>query len=531
MFLLRSFYAAPGRSAVTVGVFSRMWRNRIGFCLILAFGCVASQASAQDQSFDSGRVTIHGRVINALTQEPIGRALVYSSDKRFATLTDSEGYFELVVPGQSTSSQQADGGFFVGSLGVGLTGLSVNLFLRARKPGFLEGPDQQEWASASSGHEITIPLTPQALIKGRVSLSANEPAAGMEVQLFSRQVQDGIARWVPATATQTNSAGEFRLADLRPGTYKLFTRELMDLDPVSMPPGGQLYGYPPIYYPGVDDFAAASTIHLMAGQVFQTELSPVRQPYYRVSIPVLNSESSYSPNLTVSRHGHAGPGYSLGYNPEKHTIEGMLPSGNYLVQVADFGPNPAAGAVNITVAGRAVDGPGLVLIRNGSIRVNVTEEFTSADWQAHATWSDGTRTFALRGPRSYLNLIVEPTDDFIGLARGSIRPPRGPGDDGALRERGQHAARIALPAPLGSQRHRPRGAGAAPPGLGRRGARGEDPDALRVPRGSGARGSEAPHDSRKVGGACCTIFCFRWPSMPARSTSSGTSRSGRRGRS
>ncbi len=75
------------------------------------------------------------------------------------------------------------------------------------------------------------------------------------------------------------------------------------------------------------------------------------------------------------------------------------------------------------------------------------------------------------------------------------------------------------------------GAGAAPAGAGRGGARGEDPDALRVPRGDGPRGSETPDESRKVGGACSTTCWFRWPSSSAPSTSSGTSPSGRRGRS
>ena len=92
------------------------------------------------------------------------------------------------------------------------------------------------------------------------------------------------------------------------------------------------------------------------------------------------------------------------------------------------------------------------------------------------------------------------------------------------------AARVALPAPLGGERHRARGAGGAVAGAGGRGARGEDADALRVPRGGGPGGSEAPHDARKVGGTCCITSWFPWPSSSGRSTSSGTSPSGRRAR-
>jgi hypothetical protein len=38
--------------------------------------------------------------VNSLTREPIGRALVYTTDERFATLTDDHGRFELSIPGK-----------------------------------------------------------------------------------------------------------------------------------------------------------------------------------------------------------------------------------------------------------------------------------------------------------------------------------------------------------------------------------------------------------------------------------------------
>jgi len=74
-------------------------------------------------------------------------------------------------------------------------------------------------------------------------------------------------------AVATNSNGEFRFAELRPGTYKVLTREWMDNDPEASVPGGQLYGYPPVYYASASDFAAASTIQLTAGQTFQADMS------------------------------------------------------------------------------------------------------------------------------------------------------------------------------------------------------------------------------------------------------------------
>jgi len=41
---------------------------------------------------------IRGTVINNATHAAIGRALVYSTDNRFAKMTDDQGHFEFTVP-------------------------------------------------------------------------------------------------------------------------------------------------------------------------------------------------------------------------------------------------------------------------------------------------------------------------------------------------------------------------------------------------------------------------------------------------
>ena len=270
---------------------------------------------------------------------------------------------------------------------------------------------------------------PEALIKGRVNISATDAATGVTVQIFSRQVQEGVPRWMPGVSVRANSNGEFRFAELLPGAYKLATHELLDNDPVVTVPGGQPYGFPPIYYPGTTDFAAAGTIQLTAGQTFQAELSLVRQPYFPVRIPVANAEPNAGVNVTVSVQGHRGPGYSLGYNPQKQWIEGQLPNGSYLVGAASFGANSASGAVNIAVAGAPAEGPVMVLTRNSSISVRIREEFTATDWNGAGSWSDAKHTFSFHGPRAYLQIRVEPAEDFGPQRSESLRPPTRENDD------------------------------------------------------------------------------------------------------
>jgi hypothetical protein len=107
----------------------------------------------------------------------------------------------------------------------------------------------------------------------------------------------------------------------------------------------------------------------------------------------------------------------------------MLPNGVYSIEVASSQPNNAmTGLQTIAIKNGPVDGPGIILRPNGTIAVNVREEFTAADRASSPTVNYG-RGAGLSGPRRYLNVTLEPADDF-GMERSiSLRDPTGPGDD------------------------------------------------------------------------------------------------------
>ncbi len=360
-----------------------------------------------------------GTVVNAVTGAPVARALVVTLDNSYAMLTDGEGHFEFTLP--ATGSEG-------GSRIEGQHPTFAPLDLIARKPGFLDDPNRNR-PEATPGNEITIPLLPEAVIKGRVTTSDADPALGITVQLYSRQVQEGIFKWVQAGTALANSNGEFRLAELLPGSYKLLTNEWMDNDPATTVPGAQQYGFPPVYFPNVSDFAAAATIQLTAGQTVQADIPLSRQPYYAVRVPVANADLDNRMNITVSVQGHHGPGYSLGYNADKQRIEGLLPPGNYLVQASTFGPNPVFGAAPLSVAGAPAQGPGLTLTPTGSISVHVVEEFTADDSRGSQTWNLGGRSVRVQGPRLYLQISAESAEDFGQPGNSMLRPPTGANDD------------------------------------------------------------------------------------------------------
>jgi len=381
----------------------------------LSFASAYGQSSyTQSTETDQQKTTISGVVINSLTRAPIGRALVTSSDQRYAMLTDSTGHFEFDLKSNPGMPDQG-------------------VWLSARKPGFLD--EGQRTISAGPGQDVTIPLTPESLIVGRVTLSTGDAPTGLGVQLFFRQSIEGLPRWIPRGVAQPNSSGEFRFADLSPGSYKILTDEMLDRDPDSMIPGGPLYGYPPAYYSGASDFSSASTIELTAGQTVQADLSLTHQPYYSVNIPVIGEVNGPGMMINVSLQGHKGPGYSLGYNAGSHKIEGLLANGNYVVTATAQGERSFFGTVNIKVAGAPADGPAVNLIPNSSISFNVKEEFTDTTWRGSASWNVGGRTVPLTGPRMYLQgTSVESADDFGERVNSSIRPPLGPNDESLVIE-------------------------------------------------------------------------------------------------
>lgn len=392
--------------------------------LVLLAAASVSLAQTQALQPDDQPSTIRGTVVNSVTGAPIARALVFTPGNHIAMLTDGEGHFEFTLPKVANDYTSGPNG--------GQRHIFGPSALIARKPGFLENPTPHTPVEATPGTEVTLSLLPEALIKGRVVSSETDPAAGINVQLFSRQVQDGRPKWVPASSAQANSNGEFRFAELQPGTYKLMTHELLDNDPAIAVPGGQQYGFPPVYFPGASDYSAAGTIQLTAGQTVQADIPITHQPYFNVEIPVANPDPNTNLNVSVSVQGYSGSGYALGYNAQKQRIEGLLPNGKYLVEAT--AQNSGFGQVNLSVSGAPAQGPSLTLVPNSSIPVHVTEEFTASDWKAEGMWSDGKRSFPMPKLRLDLNVRAEAADDFAPQTGGNLRPPTGPNDDSMILE-------------------------------------------------------------------------------------------------
>jgi hypothetical protein len=388
-----------------------------------------AQSNQQSATPEKGPSSVRGTVLNRLTHEPIARALVYSQDQQYATMTDSIGHFEFkFLPRKPEPAQNLKAATNAGAIGpqnIPSSPYFLPTEFLARKPGFLQDPGTPYDArTGSDSPALTIYLDPESLIIGHVSIPGLEGYLRFDLQLYRRDISGGREHWNSVRAVTTWTDGEFRFFDLAAGTYKLVTEEQLDRDPLTAIPGGQLFGYPPVFFPGVSDFAAAGAIQLAAGATFQANVSPARRQYYPVKIPVANPALGQLTNIRVYPLGHPGPGYSLGYDSAEQLIQGSLPDGSYTLQAETQGQPGSAGILNFSVRGAPLDGPAFNLIPNASLLVNVREEFESAQSvfvEGTSETSPGSSNIeAIR--QVNLQVILTPIEEF-GLSRARSSEP------------------------------------------------------------------------------------------------------------
>ncbi len=272
----------------------------------------------------------------------------------YATMTNDRGEFEFAMTereSETNSPGVAGTGVVLRTGGPGARSSA----LQAKRPGFLDSRwTNERMVETSTG--VTIYLVPEAMIVGRVIVPGTDGEVRIRCELYQRQIREREEKWEPAGTFMTWANGEFRFSGLHAGTYRLITHEQMDQDSLAAGPGAEMFGYPPIYYPNTTDFSLASAITVKAGETAHANVTVERHAYYPVKIPVVNS-AMVPMQVTVYPMGHWGPGWALGYNPMERTIAGLLPDGNYTVELEAFaGTTGSTGITNFAVKGEPLEG-------------------------------------------------------------------------------------------------------------------------------------------------------------------------------
>jgi hypothetical protein len=297
---------------------------------------------------------VSGSVVNSVTGEPIGRALVRVIGQISRnTFTDQEGHFQF---------EEMPAGRFV---------------LMAQKPGYNNLNDD---SGAAIPHVMvgpgtgaqTIKLAPQSAIYGKVTDAAGQAIEHIPVRLTARALREGRVVWEPRGMQETDDDGHFRFANLMPGTYYLAMgpsntqRDL--LAPGEMPTSG----YPELYYPGVPELSGAAPLQVVPGQQMQADLSMSAVPVYRVSGNVVGQPRERAAAVMASTAAGEQTLISTASNPElgTFTLRG-LPAGSYVLKAVASGDEQQLTAEQKINVASNVDNVQLALAPAISIPVNV----------------------------------------------------------------------------------------------------------------------------------------------------------------
>lgn len=251
---------------------------------------------AHAQTPAPAKAVVEGDVINVTTGAPIGQARVrlnnLESDPLFAK-ADERGHFHFsgIEPGFYFLTARSPGFMATAGLTMGLTiplaGQRPQVMRErfplpagASPPTITTGPDGAPHCS------VKIPLVAYAVISGRLTDPYGVPLVGSNIQLLEK---------IPVTPAgqqnefqtkaqgRTDDKGEFRIANLEPGTYLLAASDQGGITTWEST-------YRTTYYPASIAMASAKPLVLAAGQRLRAEFKIVQQAGVQVAGRVIKPQ-------------------------------------------------------------------------------------------------------------------------------------------------------------------------------------------------------------------------------------------------
>ena len=172
----------------------------------------------------------------------------------------------IPVPGTSYNATADDTGkFVIENIAPGPT-----YRLTAQRIGFVNNAQGLPLAleSGTSLKGLSISMTPQGVVSGRIINAAGDPVLSATVSLMRRSYQQGVRALTVASNGLTNDKGEYRVANLPPGRYYLVASpRRVDQVTGSVPPGVSI----PVntYFPNGTDLQSAAPLDIAVGQELQ----------------------------------------------------------------------------------------------------------------------------------------------------------------------------------------------------------------------------------------------------------------------
>ena len=330
-------------------------------CSQAARGQLLSSLGTSSADTSSGQTaTLTGVVLNAITNQPISRALVRAGSQ--ALLTEHDGAFQFT---------EASG---------------YSEPIHVTKPGYYASLDsnasEKRLVFGSSTGPVKVYLYPEAIITGTITAPNGDPLERIYIQALRKAVDQPDSGWSVAGQTTSNSDGQFRLA-LSAGDYVIETHYMVD-QPV------RRFAILPLIVPDLSSGGQArgqAVIHLDSGTEQHLDLQPQLRATHEVNVRVDGASSQGFPQIEA----HLSNGVSFFPTSRQGGAPGeliiTLPSGTYTLTVSTGERDAGSyGQTSVTVSDSDV--PGVVLHLTRSLPVPVELVIDSASGSSSGSTSD-----------------------------------------------------------------------------------------------------------------------------------------------
>lgn len=324
------------------------------------------------------KCVLAGRVINALTGEPVRKAEIHldfanrkpgsTGPEGYGGIADASGQFRFEGVQQGEYTLRAErSGFLYSSYGAKAPNQAgTNLIL---------APGQQIT-------DLSIRLFPQAVISGRVVDDDGDPVQSM-VQIFAVTWKHGKQHLEPRGGRSTNDLGEYRISDLNPGKYYLcaqssFGRQLNELPAI---PGKPDVREVRTFFPDAISIDAAAPVQVQVGQSLPgIDIRLRRMATYHVRGRVAGALPQMSVQTLTVGIAHENSGFTYFFDGSNVAKNGSfdlagVSNGSYVLTLyGGSGMLRQVGRMPVEVAGSDVNGVVINAIPPGVVRGRVDIE-------------------------------------------------------------------------------------------------------------------------------------------------------------
>lgn len=318
---------------------------------------------------------VSGTVVNAITGEPIARAMVTLGGRDAAgSATDATGNWSI---SNTTCSNRPVNATRIGFINSQMT--------RNASGG---RPTAVNLVSGSPVTGVKISLMPESSIVGKVQDPNGDPIESVRIQVLRVQVQNGERMLVNSGGSATDSQGNFRIGALQPGHYIICAGSPQLTYPVG---GGPAMAYQEDCYPGPATTGISIAMPVAAGAEVRTALTLTPAPGVHVrgrvsGLPATAVRSNVQ-LMRFPRNGAIGGNLNAQVREDGSFDIATVSPGSYVAtvnwQTNPPGPQPVTVQAPVVVGNSDVDNVQLAFqppaSLSGTVRYQLSNPVTAAN--------------------------------------------------------------------------------------------------------------------------------------------------------